>query len=146
MPKALKQTVLLADGDVIVRMAIAEYLRHCGHKVLEAASSEEAKAVLQSGIAVDVVLSDAQLAGSESGFALAQWIRRYRPNVEVILTSTIIGKAQSASEFCARFPSKAPYDSSGLAARIRALVAERKRRARPPSSTTPTARKRRRSS
>jgi len=143
MAKTTKQNILLAEGDVIVRMALGEYLRTCGHKVLEAASSREAKSVLQSGIAVDVVLSDAQLAGEESGFALAQWIRRYRPAVEIILTSTVLGKAQAASEFCARFPTKAPYDSSGLAARIRALVAERKRRARPPSSTTAMTRKRR---
>ncbi|HYD86209.1 MAG TPA: response regulator [Vitreimonas sp.] len=136
--------MLLADDDVIVRMALGEYLRTCGLKVLEAASGKEAKAVLQSGIDVDVVLSDAQLAGEETGFALAQWIRRYRPTVEVILTSTVLGKAQAASEFCARFPTKAPYDSSGLAARIRALAAERKRRARPPSSTDPVPRKRRR--
>ncbi|MBC7767760.1 MAG: response regulator [Phycisphaerales bacterium] len=144
MPKAAKKTVLLADGDVIIRLTIGEYLRACGQKVVEAASGKEAKAILQSGLSVDVVFADAQLAGEDSGFALAHWIRRYRPSVEVILTSTISGKTQAASEFCSRFPTKAPYDSSGLAARIRALTAERKRRSRPPSSTTPAVRKRRR--
>ena len=29
-------TVLLAEGDVLVRMPIAEYLRDCGYKVVEA--------------------------------------------------------------------------------------------------------------
>lgn len=142
MTKTPKQTVLLADGDVIIRMALGDYLRACGHKVLEAANGDEAKAVLQSGIAIDVLLSDAELAGVENGFALAQWVRRYRPSVEVILTSTVSGKAQTASEFCARHPTKAPYDSSGLTARIRALNAERKRRSRPPSSTSPARQRR----
>jgi len=134
MTKACKQTVLLADDDVIIRHAIGEYLRTCGHKVVEAASSAEAKAILQSGVAIDVVLSDAELAGEESGFALAHWIRRYRPTVEVLLTSTVTAKAQVANEFCGRFPTKPPFDSSGLATHIRALMSARKRRSRPPAS------------
>lgn len=142
----MKLTVLLADDDVIIRLAVGEYLRHCGHKVIEAANGEEAKAILQAGLEIDVLLSDAQLAGPNNGFALAHWIRRYRPSVEIILTSTVSGKAQTAAEFCARFPTKAPYDSSGLATRIRAMVAERRRRARPPSSTAPSSQRKRRRS
>lgn len=139
------QTVLLADSDVIVRHALAEYLRACGHKVLEAANCEEAKAILQAGIEINAVLSDAELAGGESGFALAHWVRRYRPNIEMFLNSTVNAKAQAASEFCARFPTQPPCDLAGLAARIRALSAERKRRARPPSSTVSARGRRRRS-
>lgn len=140
-----KQTILLADSDVVARLALGEYLRACGHKVLEAASSEEAKAILQAGVEINVVLSDAELAGAESGFALAHWIRRYRRDVEVILTTTIASKAQAASEYCSRFPTPTPGDAAGLASRIRALSAERKRRARPPSSTTVARQRRRRS-
>ena len=80
-----ERTILLADEDVIVRLAIADYLRGCGLQVLEAASSQEAKAILQAGRRVDVLFSDAQLAGAESGFALAQWLRRNRPDVEIVL-------------------------------------------------------------
>jgi len=146
MTKVCTRIVLLADDDVIIRLAIGEYLRTCGHKVVEAASSAEAKTILQSGVVIDVVLSDAELAGDESGFALAHWIRRCRPTVEVLLTSTVSAKAQVANEFCGRFPTKPPYDSSGLATRIRALMSERKRRARPPSSAVRSALIRARSS
>lgn len=145
MPDVERQTILLAEGEVIVRLAIGEYLRGCGQRVVEAADAVEAKAVLQSGLEVHIVMSDAQLAGEENGFGLARWVRRYRPDVEVILTSTITGKAQAAAEFCAKSPSRAPYDSSGLAARIRTMMAERKRRTRPPSSTSPLLPRRRRS-
>lgn len=145
MKHAPNQTVLLADGDVLVRHALAEYLRACGHRVLEAADGEEAKAILQAGIELHVLFSDAELAGGESGFALAHWIRRYRPQVEVVLSSTIVAKAQAASEFCARFPTQPPCDAAGLAARIRALSAERKRRARPSSSSVSARQRRRRS-
>lgn len=135
-----KGTILLVEGDVVIRYALSEYLRACGIKVIEAASGEEAKAILQAGPEIHVLMSDAQLAGPESGFALAQWIRRYRPSIEIILTSSITNKAEAASEFCGRGP-----DGAKLSAKIRALIAERKRRARPPSSTeaAPVRRRRR---
>jgi len=141
---APKLTILLAEGDVIARLALSDYLRSCGFIVLEAANGEEARAILKSGIAIAVLICDAQLAGPDSGFALAQWIRRYRPAVEVLLTTTPDNKAQTATSFCGRYPATmSPLDSAGLAARIRALSAERKRRARPPSSTAATRRRRR---
>ncbi len=135
------RTILLADGDVIVRLAVGDFLRSCGHKVIEAASAEEAKAILQAGVEIHAVMSDAELAGGESGFALAHWVRRYRPHIAVTLASTVAAKAQAASDLCPQ----PPCDVAILASRIRALTAERKRRARPMSSTV-TARQRRRRS
>ena len=40
------ETVLVIDDEVIARMVISEYLRHCGYRVIEAANSDEALAVL----------------------------------------------------------------------------------------------------
>jgi CheY-like chemotaxis protein len=139
---AAKLTILLAEGDVISRLVLGEYLRACGFVVIEAASGAEAKAILASGIAIDVLMSDAQLAGPDSGFALAQWVRRERPAIEILLTTTAANKAQTATSFCGSRPgARSPLDAAGLAARIRALSAARKRRARPPASATPTRRR-----
>jgi CheY-like chemotaxis protein len=131
-------TVLLVESDVIVRFVLAEYLRACGAKVIEAPSAQDAKAVLivGSGVSVDTLMCDAQLAGDENGFALAQWVRRHRPNVEVILTSSIANKADAAGEFCDRYPDRVRLsDSPALATRINNMLTERKRRMRPPSTT-----------
>lgn len=141
MGKEAKRTILLAEAAVIVRLAIGDFLRACGHRVLEAASAEEAKAILQAGIEIHAVISDAELAGGESGFALAHWVRRYRPQIAVTLARTVSAKTQAANELC----SQPPCDVAVLASRIRALTAERKRRARPISSPV-TARQRRRRS
>lgn len=136
-------TVLLADGDVIVRLALGEYLRACGLTVLEAATGEEAKAILQSGMSIDSLFCDAQLPGTENGFALAQWVRRYRPAIHVVLTTSLESKTEAAGRFCAP-DGKGHSDLAGLSARIRAMQAERQRRARPPSSTKTIPAKRRR--
>lgn len=145
MATDVKTTVLLVEADIIVRFAIADYLRGCAITVLEAATAQEARQILLAGPPVDVLMSDAQLAGEENGFALAQWVRRHRADTEVILTSSIINKAQAASEFCARYPDQpAGSDANGLATRIHTMMAERKRRLRPPSTTAAAPRRRKR--
>jgi DNA-binding NtrC family response regulator len=138
-------TILLVEADVIVRFALAEYLRACGLTVIEAPNSADARAVLVAGPTIDVLMSDAQMAGGENGFTLAQWVRRHRPNIEILLMSSLTQKAQIASDFCARYSDrKSPSDAATLASRIQAMMAERKRRTRPPSSTANVNAKRRR--
>lgn len=98
MPKP--RTILVADDDVLVRLGLSDYLRACGFKVIEAAGGLEAKTILQKGPDVDILLADAQLAGDDGGFALAQWVRRYRRNVSVILTGSLTSKAEAALRIC----------------------------------------------
>ena len=142
MARAPKHTLLLADGDVIIRLTLGEYLRDCGLAVVEAASGAEAKSILRSGLSIDTLVCDAQLPGDLNGFALAQWVRRYRSAIDVVLTTTLDSKIEAASRFCS-WGGKGPPDTASLIARIRALTAERKRRSRPPSSTAPARRRRR---
>jgi CheY-like chemotaxis protein len=41
-------TVLLVEGDVLIRTFVAEYLRECGYRAMEAANVDEALAVLDA--------------------------------------------------------------------------------------------------
>ena len=137
MATAPKLTLLLADDDVIIRLALSDYLRSCGFIVLEAADGAEAKAVLQSGLAIAALLCDVQIAGGDNGFALAQWVRRYRPAIEVLLTTTLANKTRTAASFCGRYASgRGASDAPALAGRIRAMSAARRRRARQAGGVT----------
>jgi CheY-like chemotaxis protein len=138
-----KLTVLLVEADVIVRFALAQHLRTCAHTVIEVVSGTEARAVLLAGPAVDVVLADAQLAGDDNGFALAQWVRRHRQSIDVILTGTLAHKVQVACEFCVE-GDRADHDALGLISSIQSMLAERKRRMRPAPKTAPATTKRKR--
>lgn len=83
--KAKKPTVLLVESNISVRHALADYLRECGFKVLEALSGMEARTILAAGnIPVDVTLADAQTPGA--GFSLASWVRATCPQVEMVLS------------------------------------------------------------
>ena len=67
----LQETILVVEDDVLVRMPIAQYLRDCGYKVIEAVNAEEAMTVLlHKETLVDIVFSDIEMPGSVDGFGL----------------------------------------------------------------------------
>jgi len=143
MPSPKNKTakaILLVEDDVIIRLGVAEHLRACGFAVLEAAGAHEARTILVAGPPIDILLSDAQLAGPDTGFALAQWVRRHRPNVKVILVATTSHKIEAASSLCSHTPNR---DGQSLETRIRTMMAERARRLRPPAATAGLLRRRR---
>jgi CheY-like chemotaxis protein len=122
-------TVLVVDGEVLVRLVIAEYLRTCGYRVHEAVSAAEALAILQSPEAsVDIVFSEAKIPGDMDGFALARWVRANKPGVEVLLTSTIDRSAEVAGMLCETGPLlEKPYAHQSVVDRIKQLLAKAKR-------------------
>jgi DNA-binding NtrC family response regulator len=122
-------TVLVVEQDVLVRAAIAEYLRDCGYRVFEASTADEAAVILQkSGGEVDVVLTEIKTSGSLNGFGLSQWIRTNCPGVEVILVGTPQRAAAAAGDLCEDGPQGArPYDPQIVLDRIKQLLAARDR-------------------
>lgn len=130
-----KRRILLAESDVIVRLGLAQHLRACEHTVLEASDANEAKAILQAGQTCDVLICDPQLAGEDSGFGIAQWVRRHRPKTKVVLAATLQAKTLEVVQLCGSTSGEAPQDAGSLADQIRQMIAERSRRNRRPAAT-----------
>jgi CheY-like chemotaxis protein len=126
---ATTETVLVVEDDVLIRLVIAGYLRDCGYRVIEAASAAEAITVLErDDSGVSVVFTDIEMPGEMDGFALAQWLRRSRPSVEVVLAGTPARAAHAAGELCEQGPALAkPYEPQAVLERIRRLLAMRRR-------------------
>jgi DNA-binding NtrC family response regulator len=126
-PVAHVETIVIVDDEVLVRAAIADYLRGCGYKVLEAASAEEALALLEAdSVPVNVVLSAVALRSRMDGFGLLRWIREHHPDIEVILAGTPARAANAAAELCDSGPMLArPYDPQIVLDRIRRMLAAR---------------------
>jgi DNA-binding NtrC family response regulator len=117
---------LIVEDEVLIRLDVADYLRECGYRVIEAGNASEAMAVHQSGRCIDLVFSDVQLPGSTDGFALSHWVKTHQPEVKVILTSGVARSAQVAGELCEDGPlEKKAYDPQRLLERIRASLARR---------------------
>jgi CheY-like chemotaxis protein len=121
-----KTTVLLVEPDVIVRLAVADYLRDCGYRVIEAGTGDDALMMLEAGHKIDVILCEVRLPGSIDGFGLARQVRRQYPGVDVILTSGIPGAAARAGDLCDEGPLDKPYHPSEVVRRINILIERRR--------------------
>ena len=121
------QSLLIAESDVLVRHAIADYLRRCGYVVIEAASFEEARTVLE-GLPEkpQLVLSDVELSGEGNGFDLRRRAAREWPEIEFVLAGNVAAAAQAAGDLCERGPHLSrPYDPQLVLDRIRRALATR---------------------
>jgi DNA-binding NtrC family response regulator len=123
-----ESNILIVESNILVRQPLAEYLRDCGYKVIEAASITEARQLLrEQTIAVDIVLADA--AYDQDGcFALATWVRSSQPGVEVVLAGTVAKLAGEAGDLCAEGPAPdRPLDHRQVLERIKQAIAARDR-------------------
>ena len=117
-------SVLVIDGDVLVRHAIADYLRSCGYVVIEAATTDEAVTVLErESLSVDAVLCEAQVPGKLNAFEFRTWARQRRSDLQVALAGNVEAAAQKAAELCEEGPELArPYDPQGVVDYVRRIV------------------------
>lgn len=119
--------VLVVEDEVLIRMAVSDYLRECGYSVIEAGNAAEALTVLDTPVQVDAVLTDFIMPGEMDGFGLARWIRANRPGVEVVIASGVQRKAEKAGDICEDGPDIVkPYDHRDVERRIRALLEARR--------------------
>ena len=83
-------TILLVEDTEQVRSVIAAMLELDGHRLLQAGSAGGAFAHwAEHGETIDLLLADVLLRGELDGPALARELRRDRPDLPVILTSTL---------------------------------------------------------
>jgi CheY-like chemotaxis protein len=114
--------VMVVEPDVLVRMTVADYLRECGYRVVEAITGEEALGILGAGVKVDTILSAVKQQGAIDGFALAQRIREGFGGVEVILTTGNAMTAKKAGELCEQGAGKRrPYHPDLIVDRLKLL-------------------------
>lgn len=121
--------ILIVDGDIISRHAIADYLRNCGYAVIEAGNTDEALTALgASSLSIDVILCDVAAIGTRSAFELVSWVRQNRPALEVRLAGNADKAASDAAELCESGPHLArPYEPQTVVDYIKRLRATRAR-------------------
>jgi DNA-binding response OmpR family regulator len=122
--------VLIVDADILVRHPLAEYLRECGYRVVQAANLDEARELFtqrRHRLTIDVVLADANAPGPENAFAFAAWMRASRLGVEIILAGGVDAAAEKAGDLCEEGPMSKPYDHQLVLDRIRRSLAARDR-------------------
>jgi DNA-binding response OmpR family regulator len=121
--------LLLVEPDLAVRIPLAQYLRECGYRVLEAITTDEAMMILrESGLPVALALVAVDAPGQVDGFGLAKWVRQNGLGVEIILAGSLARTAEKAGDICEDGPMLTkPYHHQILLERIKVLIAARDR-------------------
>ena len=120
--EARQPAILVVEDEVLIRSAVAEYLRIAGNLVVEAANAAEAIAVFAAGVPIDVVFSDIHMPGTTDGLSLARWVYDHHPGTRVVLTSGNADAARAIEIAELFFPK--PYRTAEVAMRIRSLLAK----------------------
>ena len=103
-------------------MATAEMIRDLGHLVVEASGAAEALARLDSGLSVDLVVTDYKMPGIDGG-ELSRRIRKTHPQIPVLLITGYAGP----SDDIINLPRLAkPFGQAEIAAALEDLFADEK--------------------
>jgi DNA-binding response OmpR family regulator len=122
------ETILVLEDDILVRNPLAEYLRGCGYRVIEASNPAEAQQIFEaSEVRVHVLFASAS-GEAEVEFDLARWARTRHQELNVILAGSMRAATQKAGDLCEEGPAfTRPYNHQHLLDRIRRLTAARQR-------------------
>ena len=117
-PRSLRAapTILVVEDEILVRLWVTDELRANGFTVLEAANGDEALRILNSAVAVDLVFTDVRMPGVIDGVALAQWLRKERPGLKVMIASGYL-LASGVDAFVSK-----PYSMVSVVQKIRELL------------------------
>ena len=87
-------TILIVDDEPTVRLLLMDVLGDLGYTLLEAADSLDGLKLLQSDVAIDLLITDVGLPGGMNGRQMADAGREVRPGLRTLF---ITGYAESAA-------------------------------------------------
>ncbi|MES2740152.1 MAG: PAS domain S-box protein [Pseudomonadota bacterium] len=126
------ETILVVEDDAGVRATVVDMLDALGYHVLKAEDGESALAVLQSGVAIDLLFTDVVMPGPVRSTDMARQAQELLPDIGVLFTS---GYAQNAIVHGGRLDAgvellSKPYRREELARKLRHVLNNRQQRLR----------------
>jgi signal transduction histidine kinase/DNA-binding response OmpR family regulator len=122
------ETVLVVEDDDDVRDTVVEMLTDLGYRLLRARDAQSALAIIESGVAVDLLFTDVVMPGPLRSPELARKARERLPDITVLFTSgytdnAIVhgGRLDEGIELLSK-----PYTREALARKIRHVLRHHK--------------------
>ena len=129
------ETILVVEDDDNVRATVVEMMGELGYRVLKASDAASALAIVESGLAIDMLFTDVVMPGTLRSPELARKARERLPNIAVLFTSgytenAIVhgGRLDAGVELIGK-----PYTREALARKVRHVLSNCKQRAQPMS-------------
>jgi CheY-like chemotaxis protein len=67
--RAALPTILIVEDEFLPRTMLSDHLQECGFMVFEAANADEAITTIETGVPIDLVLTDVRMPGSMTDLA-----------------------------------------------------------------------------
>ncbi|WP_313001902.1 ATP-binding protein [Brevundimonas sp.] len=115
--------VLFVEDDPSVRLLVGEVLNELGFEAIEAEGPDFAIQVLQSGVALDLLITDVGLPGM-NGRQLAELARESRPDLPILFVTGYAENAVIRADFLASNMAMItkPFSIETLSRRIKAVL------------------------
>jgi signal transduction histidine kinase/CheY-like chemotaxis protein len=118
--------VLVVEDEPAVRMVIHDALSDCGYTVVETDNGQSALHIVESGIRIDLLLTDVGLPGGMNGRQLADVAQQRRPDLKVLF---LTGYAENAAVGNGRMEQgmevmTKPFTLEAFAARVKGMIGD----------------------
>jgi two-component sensor histidine kinase/DNA-binding response OmpR family regulator len=115
--------VLVVEDEMLLRMRAVDIVEDAGFTPIEAASADEALAILESRSDVDLLFTDIQMPGSIDGLKLAHAVHERWPSIKIILVSGKLTPTDSERPTDSRFFGK-PLEVNKMIAEIQEMIGQ----------------------
>lgn len=88
-------TILIVENEALVRLEVGHWLAEMGLIVFAANEADEAIALLDAHLEIEILLTDIKMPGSMDGVRLAHHVRGRWPRVKIIVVSGLLNTPQS---------------------------------------------------
>jgi PAS domain S-box-containing protein len=118
------ETVMVIDDEPLVRMLVTDVLRGLGYIVIEAEDGAAGLKIFQSGMHIDLLVSDMGLPGRMNGVQVAEAARAIRPGLKVLFITGFAENAVSrhGQVDAGRSVLTKPFAMEALASRVKGLL------------------------
>ena len=124
MPKSEHQPiVLVVEDEMVLRMRAVDIVEDAGFRPIEAASADQALAILESRDDISLLLTDIQMPGSMDGLMLAHAVHTRWPQIKIILVSGQVAVTDADKPLNSRFFPK-PLGIDEMIGELRAMITE----------------------
>ncbi|WP_456685334.1 response regulator [Bradyrhizobium sp. P5_C11_2] len=115
-PPTAASVVLVVEDEALVRRMAVDILEDEGFTVIEAATADEAWAVLEARDDIAILFTDVEMPGSMNGLDLANRVAGRWPRICLVLTSGRVRLSNQAMPDRGRFVPKPYYPNQLLRA------------------------------
>jgi CheY-like chemotaxis protein len=118
---AKRAVILIVEDELLIRMHAVEMIEEA-FEVVEAASADEAIAILEARLDITVIFTDIQMPGSMDGLKLAAAVRNRWPPIKIVATSGQVKLDPGDLPAGGRFLRK-PYSPAEVMKTLREMIA-----------------------